>query len=222
MSGMHRIATGLLTLALLATSAPAHAQSWSRADPRGDVRVTTFDPSALCPRTEPARAEHAASADLTGLAVRHKQHRVVITLQYAGGIAWVRNSLDVHLRTPSDAMTVHAHQVNPAAPFETTVKDETTWEHESIDADGDGAQDCQAWTGYTKVRPCVGLRTDAAGSRITVSVPRSCLGHPRWVRAGADVYGDEEGVRIADQWGTRRIDDDPREIVYGRRVRVDR
>jgi hypothetical protein len=222
---MHRISIGLvLTLALLATSAPADAEPWARSDPKGDVRVTTFDPTSVCPGPdpEPAKAQHAASADLTGLSVRHKQHRVVVTLRYADSIAWVRNSLDVHLRTPSDAMKIHAHQVNPAAPFETTLKDETTWEYESIDEDGDGTQDCQTWTGYTQVRRCAGLRTDAAGRRITISVPRSCLGRPRWIRAGADVFGDEEGVRIADQWGTRRIDDDPRELVYGRRVRVAR
>lgn len=186
------------------------------------MRVTTFDPTAVCLRSEPAQSEHAASSDLTGLAVRHKKHRVVVTLRYAGSIAWNRNSLDVHLRTPSDAMTLHAHQVNPAAPFETTVKDETTWEYESVDDDGDGAEDCQQWTGYSQVRWCLGLRTEPARRSITISVPRSCLGHPRWVRVGADVFGDDRGVRIADQWGTRRVDDDPRDIAYGRRVGVAR
>lgn len=223
MWAMHRMPLGiLLTLALLAPSAPARAEQWTRTDPRGDVRVTTFDPLHSCARRTPAEAQHPSGEDLTALVVRHAKHRVVVTLRYAGHGGWDRTSLDVHLRTPSDRIKIQALQANPAAAFETTVGDESTWVREPVDDDGDGAPDCRVWTGYTELRWCVGIRTRTGDDRVTISVPRSCLGRPGWVRAGAETYGYEEGIVIADQWGTRHMDDDPRDIVYGRRVHVAR
>lgn len=69
--------------------------------------------------------------------------------------------------------------------------------------------------------PCKGLRTrvDVRRERVSFHVPRTCLGDPAWVRAGADTYDLGVDVNYYDDWSTV-----PGESGYpqplGRRVRL--
>ncbi|MBZ5739941.1 hypothetical protein [Nocardioides mangrovi] len=217
------LAVAIAALALVWVPSAAAARPWTGADAKDDVQVTPAGPNDACPTDETASSEHTATGDLRALGVRRERDRVVATLRFADDSTWVRRTVDVHLRTASGTRDLYAYQPAPATGFDLTVRHLLWWDQEDVDEDGDGETDCQQWVGYTELVWCEGLVVDPVGRTLTLSVPRSCLGKGHWVKAGADTFGTDDeadGVRLADQWGTQSVDDDPRDVVYGPRVRI--
>ena len=78
------------------------------------------------------------------------------------------------------------------------------------------AEECSTLVTIAELDDCAGLtgRMDARRDRVTVEVPRQCLGNPRWVRAGVSAARYVSPSRIPhDVWlppgGNRRADFGP-------------
>ncbi|GGF32234.1 hypothetical protein GCM10011519_02030 [Marmoricola endophyticus] len=154
-------------LALLAPTAPALAARHTTVDRQHDVQhvETSFDDaSGPAPAVDPAQAE----GDVTALRVVHGPHRVRMVMQYAA-LSRPSGSQDAfhafRLKTPGHRyydLFLDAHRGRPQ-----------------------GERDFSHAYRFSPVR-CKGLRThiDYARDSVTASIPRSCLGNPRWVRVG--------------------------------------
>ncbi|MDP3891553.1 hypothetical protein [Nocardioides sp.] len=71
-----------------------------------------------------------------------------------------------------------------------------------------------------KLIDCVGLRQKRSAKRntLTVSVPRSCLGKPRWVRLGGAVYWSPGNKTLVDESHRTSLQQD-KDIAVGPRIR---
>jgi hypothetical protein len=180
-----------LVLPLLVLAAPAaHAETWSARDARGDAETLTFSPDpAPCGTSTVTTSPDTTRQDLSGIRVEHGSDDIEVRLRMRDlarrdhGTSWY-----VHLLTPHGAYVVDvlpAQRGEPAQPFlsEEPELPETT---------------DPAVCGYTATSvgvPCrhLGVRLDPRSDQVELTVPRSCLGRPRWVRVGADVLGAFSG-----------------------------
>jgi len=146
------VATAAAAVVLMPTA--AHADKYVHTDASGDV--VSFDPESEATTVVPDRAE----GDVVRSVVRHRAHKIVLTLAYreltAGpqvmhyyGIRTSTMKRYVALRTSA------SHPGGRVALFDSHDK---------------------------KVRCKVGGKVDYTANTATVSVPRSCLGNPRWVK----------------------------------------
>jgi hypothetical protein len=171
---MKRLTTVILAactgLAVLVPT-PAHAGSYVLPDATGDVGSSKDDGPYV--RT-PSRAE----GDVRSSAVSHARRRVVVTVAYrqlsqttqiTGQIARLRTN-----RGRVRDVVVYAQPGN--------------W----------GGRTSMEKPSGRRVKCRVGMSIDYAADRITVSVPRKCLGRPRWVRVGIGAVTFEDDVVFAD------------------------
>lgn len=164
-----RRAAVLTALALLAapvaTAGTAHAGTWSHQDARGDVmRFSMTDDGETITRDPSDK-----TTDITRISVNHSARKVTVTLK-------------VRDLTRGDAMVV-GRLVTPKSDFSVLVVRSAEMRMFTLtDQDAD----------EVAVR-CRGkkISLDAALDRIRLTLPRTCLGSPKWVRAGAAlVRGD--------------------------------
>ncbi len=201
--------TTLLLALLLVSPAPARADSWTAPDPAGDATVYTFDPDP-----EPCGTiteTPSAEGDIRRLRVRHTRDLVVLSLDVTGLVNRYRTSTTFEVVTPDREWTVDVthHEGRTEVGY---------WRTPQITPDEVG--ECGSYGYVTGVRSCRGAvgTIDARAGRVGVSLPRRCLGTPRWVRAGASIYsGQAHGS--SDTWMPPGSDDgDFTTPVVGRRV----
>jgi hypothetical protein len=203
-------------LALSVSAAPVQAASWAGYDPTGDARALSFDP-------EPAPCgtmtdDPSTTGDIRRLGVSHRAHRVRITVR-VNGLGELRDTyITLPLRTPRRDLEVDV-DLRPSGRVRASLSTATEWS-EPGDPDECGNYYVVGGSGGVECRGIVAT-TDTGGDRIAVDVPRSCLGAPRWVRAGAEVQGNDTdgGVTFIDRWepdGTG--DGDFLTPTYGARV----
>lgn len=174
-SRLRLVAAATLTLAVLPLGATASAETWTRADARGDVEHLTadFDDPEITPAPEDAHT------DITRVTVRHRTGRLVVDTRFRdlrGGPFF----LNVEMRTSWGEAGLLVMRQPGARLFQ--VAAET--------ADGGG------------ITRCSGKRVeiDRDRDRIRLDVPRSCLGAPTWVRARVDMMtgdltsGEDVGI----------------------------
>lgn len=152
------IAAGTTALTLLATAGTAHAGSWSHHDARGDVFRSSMSDDAVA-TADPADR----TADITRFSVRHSARKVTLTLSLRdlrGGDSILMSRL-----------------VTPTNEYEVSIL-------RSADLRAFGIVDTAAQSEELK---CRGKRSsyDTRRDRIRITIPRTCLGSPTWVRAGA-------------------------------------
>jgi hypothetical protein len=149
----------------------AHAGSYVRPDATGDVSSSKDDGPFV---KTPSRAE----GDVRSSAVSHAGRRVVIavayrqlsqTTQITGQIA--------RLRTNKGLVRDVVIYAQPGA-----------W----------GGRTSMEKPGGRRVKCRMGTRIDYVGDRVTVSIPRKCLGRPRWVRVGIGAVTFQDEVVFAD------------------------
>lgn len=176
-----------------------HRLVWD--DPRGDVWDVRYAGQSLYLAAEPHPT--SAALDITRVAVQHRVRDLVIDVEFAE--PWTLGGRDT---------------VAPIDGYIVTDTD-TTWAM-SISADQwDVYPNVYAATwGDTCRRVDADIRTDRATTRL--SIPRSCLGGPRWVRVyfaavttrrDTDAYGDSA---MDDQFPATRKDVSYSEPVYAR------
>lgn len=150
----------------------AHADKYVQTDPVGDVVTVEYNPFSTAPA--PTQTE----GDIIASTVRHKARKVHLAMRFqeltAGGQG---RAFYFGIRTPSGTryVTVAAYPGH--------------W--------GGKAQMFRA--NGKKVHCNVGRKVDYTRNTATIHVPRSCLGHPRWVKGGMQaasyiddlVYGDD-------------------------------
>ncbi|HTW17134.1 MAG TPA: hypothetical protein VMF51_18535 [Nocardioides sp.] len=189
------------TLTLLATAGTAHAGSWTHRDARGDVfRASMSDAVATA---DPADR----TSDITRFGVRHSARKVTLTLSLRD------------LRGGS-AMTL-GRLVTPTNDYQATVLRSADLRVFSLVDTAD----------ETEELPCRGKRAsyDNRRDRITITIPRTCLGSPTWVRAGAgyargDLMSlDENSTMTFDEAlrrGSKRSVTQTDTLKVGKKVRV--
>lgn len=162
---------GGLTLA----ASPADAQRHTSHDARGDVVKNALN----YPRVEAAKLPHRRLGDVTSLRATHGARRVNVAMG--------------HARLDRDAITEGAHLFSlrtsngPRIGIALEVTDRQVGEAQFFR--GDQQATCQGLRG----------RVDYAHQTVRFSVPRSCLGDPRWVRVGGSTWIiTEEGYFIDD------------------------
>ncbi|WP_244929994.1 hypothetical protein [Nocardioides sp. W7] len=172
-----RVATLLTALTLLATpvvaAGSAQAGSWSHRDAKGDVvRGSAAGDGAVEDPSDQA-------TDITRLKVNHGPGKVTVTLV-------VRD-----LKGGDHAVV--GRLVTPEGDYSVTYLRSADLKMFTLTDDAAGAD--------TPDVPCRGKRIsfDASGDRIRITVPRTCLGSPKWVRVGAGlVRGDLMSMADAD------------------------
>jgi hypothetical protein len=153
------VGVALLTVAVLVPTA-AQAASYTHRDATHDVQRFDFSTDAF------SRADHNKRADITTATFTYTRHTLTTVLHLRSGSIGDQWAYGGRIRTSTGRELVVNIQIPPT---EKLVELETRH--------GDRLS-------------CDGLTRHAARSkgRLTVTVPSSCLGHPRWVRAGA-AYG---------------------------------
>jgi len=207
----------------LGPAASADAQRWSSPDPTGDVTgaIYSLDP-APCGTTTPVDASAATDVDLTGLSVRHQRRDVTVELGVSDLPETGTELMTVHLRTAKGAWAVDLDRTGRTG-FGAFFYEEPDWDAliEQADPDGDG---CAIVSVVIVEAPCAGLghRGDPDLDVVRLTVPRSCLGRPRWVRAAAsaDAWRETDGAVFSDRWAPDGVE--PTSVIgpFGPRVKA--
>jgi len=162
-------ATLLLTLVLIggtvALAGPARADRWTYDDAAGDVSRLVETPTSLSVEAVPEQA----NGDITQVVIDHRRKRIGVDIVLRAPLAGPF-IVSVGLRTPG-----HRFQLS--------------WMR--MPGTGMGGLDLVSFDAHRKdlsVR-CAGLKRTLAADRtaIRLSVPRSCLDRPRWLRASVSL-----------------------------------
>jgi len=189
--------------ALVLGSAPAPAESWRGHDARGDVRSYRIDLQNECeeiPAGEPA--PHDERRDITRLSVDHGAEDVVIDMGLRDVVRHDRNtSYEAYVHTPNRIFQVSVLGLSSKGP---TVLISTVRVGRDPECGpalvGGHVVDCEA----------VVSDVDPRADHVSITIPRTCLGTPRWVRVGALAGGfdadqfteDPTSITVtADIWG---------------------
>ncbi|GEB17144.1 hypothetical protein GUY44_24550 [Pimelobacter simplex] len=157
-----------------ALAAPAHAERWTHDDAVGDVvRETMGEPGA-----ELTPAPERTSIDITRVVANHKGRNLTIKVRTRSAMKGVLMSTST-IRTPSKRLMLMSSRI-PMFGSSLDLYDINTKRRDP------------------SVR-CPGLKRTFDKSRtvMTTTIPRSCLGNPRWVRfsvdlATADLLADDD------------------------------
>lgn len=174
---MHRLlATIVMAGALLVSSAgAASAQNWSVADPKGDVRSRTLDVYDGSTVPSPTRAV----GDIWRTSISHTSTTVVVRItmrQLPAG----KSDIGATIRTP--ASTYSLFRMDYGIPELLLVRH------------GQGGTVRCGAKGFRYV-----------GTSAVLTVPRRCIGRPRWVRVGSN-------VSTTTRTGTQYFDDGLRDV----------
>jgi hypothetical protein len=197
----------LFSVAVLAASAgPASAETWHARDGHGDVRSYHLDLTQECEAiTGGERVAQDRRRDITRISVDHGSDALVAKI----GLRDVpprgrgmNDDYDVELRTPD-----HTFEVSVLASASGRVETSLLMVRRSRDPD---APRCGPRL-ESHDFDCAGLaaEVDRRSNSVSVTVPRMCIGDPRWVRVGAVASGLGEGgfgdgsdvMVLLDAWG---------------------
>jgi len=179
-----RLTTATAWAALLAPlgMAPAQAEGLRLDDARGDTWTTN----------EQYQWERAGTsqADLTGAAVAHRKHAVVVRAEY----------VDLRRKGFTFQLGTSIRTDERGASYGAVMRDRRRWGGTSSFSSGGGPD-----------RSCdMSHRIDYRRDTVHLRIPRSCLQEPRWIRIGLLhqlAFGDPEADPYFDKtsWGERRI-----------------
>jgi hypothetical protein len=186
--------TVLVVLALVLVPGAAYAGTWTRADPRGDVRLLVgveYDAAIYEPDPDDQ------TADITRVRVTHDARRVRIDVSVRDLVRAGNKDLTARLLVPGKKVLARGSQNEYAAGSVL------------LDALGGGFDAPPLCP--PAARPTVRFRPGKDLARLVV--PRSCLGDPAWVRVGVEfaTFTDDGYVP-----GDHHLTD---QVPVGRRVR---
>lgn len=175
------LATALVGLLTLGFVPAADAATWTHRDARGDV----FDVSMG--EGMPTRNRTDKATDITRFSVRHSRRQVSMTVnlrELRGG----SSTLMGRLLTPKGDFMVMAMRSPDMRMF-------MLMDAKSLDEEPD-AGNCRGKR----------LRYEAKRHRIRITIPRTCLDSPAWVRAGAAYFRGDMLAAFEDE-ATMSYDD---------------
>jgi hypothetical protein len=196
----------IAAVAVLAPSSPASAETWTARDARGDVDGYTYTSSPVpdaCPTFTDLDGSDDTNDDITRLTVRHDRTTIEVEVWFRDLHPKLEQSLNLRLKTVAGTWSLSVDRSHGDRP-----RKFRTWTNLSrepgppdpadVDPDGDG---CSSWSVVSVVKNCNGLQgtVDLDRDVITVSLPRTCLRSPRWVRVGAGSSGYEYPATPSDQ-----------------------
>lgn len=188
-----------VTLGLTAGLAPsAYAEKLVREDARRDVirfGISSGDESSI------QRAPRAADPDIVRVTIDHRERFLLIRTRYAG-LERRLGRLDLAvIRTSAGKRFEAGSWVNKRGK----------WQGETGLGTGPAGKDVA----------CAGLRHhfDYAANVATWSIPRSCLGRPRWVRVGVGgSRGSFASVTFIDEAFRNGADLEATDLALSRRI----
>lgn len=201
------LTSATLAAALLAVSTTAaHADRWWGRDAARDVTQVTFraEPPP-CGTWDVSTAPQDASGDLVGLSVAHDRDDVVLRAHYRDLTGLTDRHVTFTLATDGRDYEVDLVQQRRRGVVAELWSDPTQPEPSG---------ECDTYSTVQMGGGCeITKQVLLARDVVVVSVPRDCIGYPRWVRAGVR---DQRavGTRVrTDVWGRPDIgtvfDDEP-------------
>lgn len=183
------LGVALATLGLVVTASPAHAAVHRHTDRAGDVRQFVcedmFDESSCVESSSPA-----LEPDITSTAIRHERANVVVRIKQRDiSRAGVRvHSLRI-ITNEGITRYVDAFAFPGSAQLEKEITNRN-------------GRDVS----------CSRLRAsmDLTANMVTITIPRSCMSYPRWVRVGMGAFAvstDGKTVKADDAFLTGRVAD---------------
>jgi hypothetical protein len=198
------VAATLLSLMLPS----ADAETWAAGDRRADVKASPYRPSAdPCDQPPDRRQRNDKRHDIRELAVDHGTEALVLSLSMRDVARRdASTSYELHLRTPDRNFYVDVTRYEPDGDLELFLAKEPDYP-----SPAELGEDC-TFAFASEVLPCDDLAGDAevTSDLVIVTIPRACLGDPRWVRVAAEVYGftktDAQGrfTVFRDVWASHR------------------
>ncbi|MFC7494085.1 MULTISPECIES: hypothetical protein [unclassified Nocardioides] len=182
--------------------AAASAEVWHADDPSGDVTGFEYsiDPEP-CGTAGDLGSYDRPEIDLTGVEVRHDEQVVRVVLGIADARRGRKAAFWIALRTPDGdySLDVQNRRVRGTWGVRTFLA------HQPEPPNAEDLDECGGyWVMQEDVRCPVSASVDTWADRITVELPRRCLGSPRWVRAAVSSYrwqrlDDRSFITMSDQ-----------------------
>jgi hypothetical protein len=195
------VGLGAVVVAVIPTAAAA--EQWTHRDAAGDVVQFTWDYESVKTTTE---LPDDVSTDVRRLTITHAPHELRISMRVQDIVRGTR-AAELYVRTAEGRrFEVHAYAIRTRAfsgPYIVSVPT-----HESVECSGQSAS------------------LDPDTDKVYVTLPRRCLGDPRWVQVGATYVTEQEYESEEGSFNyARNADDALREGVRYRlamspRVRV--
>ncbi|MBD3947417.1 hypothetical protein [Nocardioides ganghwensis] len=192
------VGLGVVVVAVVPTAAAA--EQWTHRDATGDVVQLTWDYESVKTTTE---LPDDVSTDVRRLTITHAPHELRISMRVQDSVRGTR-TVELYVRTAEG----RRFEVWASA-FRARVFDApsivATPSHEHVRCSGQSAT------------------LDPDTDKVSVTLPRRCLGDPRWVQVAAAFTTESESESDADFF--RNTDDALREgvndrLLMSRRVRV--
>jgi hypothetical protein len=179
------------------TQGAASAARWHGSEPSGDVTATTFDsdPPPCGTYTHVTDAAET-SADITGLAVDHREHQVHLVARF-------RDLQSAGQMTTFTVKTPRLQVWKVVVYRDGSTGRVRTWfgpklGQEDLDECGFGRRAADRSKSCRHLEAWISPRRDT----VAVDVPRRCVGKPRWVRIGVDSerLAGAGGAELTDVW----------------------
>lgn len=181
---------------VVTVAAPAQAETWTAPDRVGDVRTFTYsEEPPPCGTITVDKDPENETTDIVSLSVDHTVGTVVVTVAVRELRRRQKFSAELNARTPGPDFTISVDRHKAGGRIHTFFAKEPKY----VEPDECG------FVGYGQVGiGCEGLsgEADATANIIRVTLPRTCLKNPGWVRVGAGVQGWSKPWSY-DNWGRR-------------------
>jgi hypothetical protein len=194
---------------------PANADMWTAPDRIGDVRTLTYsDEPPPCGTLTVDKDPDNKTTDIVSLSVDHSADTVLVEVAVGELKPRQKFSADLNVRTPGPDFTVDIDRSKAGGRIHTFFAKEP----KPVEPDRCGN------VAYGQVGiACEGMsgEADAPANTIRVTLPRSCLKDPSWVRVGAGLHGWRKPWSY-DTWGRQadRPKNNPFVNPLGPRVRT--
>ena len=210
---MRLIGAGVAALLVLSVTPAASADTWTGRDRKGDVRSVRFSdtPTSGCdsPDVFVKRQPGDTKRDIVRFTVDHGPLSVALSVSVRALDDVARSDTGFTVRTPDADYLVFASRVERRGQIATSIVRRS---QKPVPLDCGGS-----YYEYTDVACDVAAESDTVADTLRLTVPRTCLGEPDWVRSGART----RSARIPDRfdfWG--RQDRDKPGYPLSPRVRV--
>lgn len=200
MPGMFRAAgAAALTLSLLAPTA-AYADHWASTDAERDVEGWRYDPEPK-PCGEFIEVDGTAETheDITRLSVRHTRRAMIVTTRFRDLDRTLEHTLSLYVRSAERGWWLDVDRYQNRNGHWRVL---TFMAREPKLPDPDDIEGCGIGISLTDIGCRISHEVDFDADRISLVVPRGCMGNPRWVRVGADAYRFVEPEDPAHPWTT--------------------
>jgi hypothetical protein len=217
---MSRLSSAVLAMSIITiaigTAPTAEAQRWGGGDASGDVHYSTYDPEpAPCGTSTTVEIPENTSYDITRLVVAHRKETVIVDVHFRDLLRRGTHITDVNLRTDGLDFLMEIERWKSAGKTMVGI-----YRQPEIP---DNTGECGTATILMVRRNCPKLEgsIEPRNDVVTFTSPRSCLGNPRWIRAGADTYGFTDGAEgsYSDRWAPAGENESGWTGPYGPRVR---